>query len=99
MLRQTTFVLALVVVLVLAPLTFLYAYRAGGPSAQHLTGAVLLSLLPVLLLFAVVMLAARALYRGGAGRRYKLIATLADLRDRGAITEDEFQREKARLLR
>jgi ATP-dependent Zn protease len=61
--------------------------------------SVLLSLLPVVLLIALVFLAAAAFTRARGPGRYEQLALLADLRDRGAITEEEFQREKRKLLR
>jgi hypothetical protein len=63
-------------------------------------GYVLLGYLPLLLLLgALILLAARVLARARTPQRYELLARLGDLRDRGVITEDEFQREKRRLLR
>lgn len=39
------------------------------------------------------------LRRSATPDRYASLGRLADLRDRGVFTEDEFQREKRRLLR
>lgn len=62
--------------------------------------SVLLSFLPLLLLMALIFLAAAVLARSRAPqRRYELLARLGDLKARGVITEEEFQREKRRLLR
>ena len=60
--------------------------------------SILLSLLPLLVIVALVLLAAYAFARARAPERYETLARLADLRDRGAIDEEEFQREKRRIL-
>ncbi|TMC70008.1 MAG: SHOCT domain-containing protein [Chloroflexi bacterium] len=62
-------------------------------------GVVVLSLLPLLLLVALIVLAAAVLVRARSPQRFDMLARLGDLRDRGVITEEEFQREKRRLLR
>jgi len=72
-------------------------YDQSSPSLG-LWGSVLLSLLPLLLLIALVLLASRAFTRGRSGDRYDALRRAADLRDRGVLTEEEFQREKKRLL-
>lgn len=59
----------------------------------------LLGLLPLLVLVALVLLGATALTRSRAPHRYDALSRLADLRDRGVVTEEEFQREKRRLLK
>ena len=61
--------------------------------------SVLLALLPILLLAALVLFAAYVFARSRRGDAYEQLARIADLRDRGVLTEDEFQREKRRLLR
>ena len=61
--------------------------------------SVFLSLLPLLLVVALILLAASALARARGPQRYELLARLGDLKDRSVITEEEFQREKRRLLR
>jgi ATP-dependent Zn protease len=61
--------------------------------------SILLSLLPLLLIVALVLLAAYAFARARAPDPYEALARLADLRDRGAINDEEFQAEKRRLLR
>lgn len=61
--------------------------------------SILLSLWPLLLLVALILLAASAFARSRVPQRYELLARLGDLKDRGVITEEEFQREKRRLLR
>jgi ATP-dependent Zn protease len=66
---------------------------AVGPAV-----AVLVGLLPLLVLIALVLLLARAFGRTRRTNRYDQLARLADLRDRSAITEEEFQREKARIF-
>jgi|SRR5438132_865278 len=60
--------------------------------------SILLSLLPLLLILVLVLLGAYAFTRARAPERYETLARLADLRDRGAINEEEFQREKRRIL-
>jgi hypothetical protein len=61
--------------------------------------SILISLLPLLVLLALVLVAAVAFARARAPQRYELLARLGELRDRGVITDEEFQREKRRLLR
>jgi hypothetical protein len=105
--RVTALRLALVAVLVvLVGIGSLYAYRAQVPGAQmpdspQAIGNVLI-LLPLLALIALNFLAAstfsRSAGRSPGLRRVDALAKLADLRDRGALTENEFQREKQRLL-
>jgi ATP-dependent Zn protease len=56
------------------------------------------ALFPLLLLIALVVLAAAAFARARAPDPYERLARLADLRDRNVITEDEFQREKRKIL-
>jgi ATP-dependent Zn protease len=58
----------------------------------------LLALTPLLLLIALVVFAAYAFARARAPDPYERLARLADLRDRNVITEDEFQREKRKVL-
>lgn len=64
-----------------------------------LAAPILVSLLPLLLLLVLILALASLLNRGRAGRRYEDLARIADLRDRAVLTEEEFQREKRRLLR
>ena len=61
--------------------------------------SIFLSVLPLLSLVALILFAAWALARSRRPQRYELLARLGDLKDRGLITEDEFQKEKRRLLR
>jgi putative oligomerization/nucleic acid binding protein/FtsH-like protein len=61
--------------------------------------SILLSVLPLLLLVVLILIAASAFARSRGPQRYELLARLGDLKDRGVITEEEFQREKRRLLR
>jgi hypothetical protein len=61
--------------------------------------SIFLSFLPLLLVVALILLAASVLARARGPQRYELLARLGDLKDRGVITEEEFQREKRRLLR
>jgi putative oligomerization/nucleic acid binding protein/FtsH-like protein len=68
-------------------------------SEVSVLSSILLSVLPLLLLVALILFAASAFARSRAPQRYELLARLGDLKDRGVITEEEFQREKRRLLR
>ena len=61
--------------------------------------AILLTLLLPIFLVVLIVLAAMKMSRSAVGRRADVLKRLADLRDRGALTEEEFQREKARVLR
>jgi hypothetical protein len=61
--------------------------------------SIFLSILPLLLLVALILLAASAFARSRGPQRYELLARLGDLKARGVITEEEFQREKRRVLR
>ena len=54
--------------------------------------------LPILALVTLILVAASIISRGSRRRRYESLARIADLRDRRVLTEDEFQREKRRLL-
>jgi uncharacterized membrane protein len=80
----------------------LYAYRPQGPGSpmQPMFGvmAAVMWLLPIVLLVVLVLLAARSVSGSRTGDRYEALARLADLRDRGVLGEDEFQREKRRIL-
>ena len=55
--------------------------------------------LPLFILIALIVLAASLFSRSSRTHRYDALSRLADLRDRNAITEEEFQKEKRRLLR
>ena len=70
-----------------------------GSSDFSVVGSIFLGVLPLLLLVALIFLAASAFARSRGPQRYELLARLGDLKDRGVITEEEFQREKRRLLR
>ncbi len=89
------------VLVVLVGIGSLYAYRAQSPDSPPFVGVVL-ALLPLFALIALILVAAwafsRSVSRSSGPRRVEALAKLADLRDRGALTEDEFQREKQRLL-
>jgi putative oligomerization/nucleic acid binding protein len=54
--------------------------------------------LPILALVTLLLVTASIISRGSRRRRYESLARVADLRDRGVLTEDEFQREKRKLL-
>ena len=60
--------------------------------------SIALSLLPLVLLAVLIVLAARALARALARDPYERLARIADLRDRGVLTEEEFQCEKRKLV-
>lgn len=78
--------------------------RFGGSDAIDLATlagmfvAVLGVLLPILALVTLILVTASIISRGSRRRRYESSARLADLRDRGALTDDEFRREKQKLL-
>ncbi len=74
-----------------------WRYEQSSPGFG-LALAALLSSVPLLVLIALILLAASAFSRARAPHRYELLARLADLRDRGALSEEEFQREKRRVL-
>jgi hypothetical protein len=61
--------------------------------------SILVSILPLLLLVVLIFHAASAFARSRRPQRYELLARLGDLKDRGVVTEEEFEREKRRLLR
>jgi uncharacterized membrane protein len=61
--------------------------------------SVVIGLLPLVLLIALVILAAVAFARARAPDPYERLARIADLRDRAVLTEEEFQREKSKILR
>jgi hypothetical protein len=62
----------------------------------------LITFLPISLLALLVLVLARRLSGGERkvqnASRYEWLARIADLHDRGVLTEEEFQREKKRLL-
>ncbi len=67
------------------------------PFGQTLAGA-LLALLPLLFVVVIVLFAAYTFARARAPDPYERLARLADLRDRAVLTEEEFQREKRKIL-
>jgi ATP-dependent Zn protease len=71
----------------------------GGPDIAGFFVRLIVTLLPILVLIGLVLLAASAFTRSRAPQRYEALSRLADLRDRGVLSEEEFQREKRRLLR
>jgi ATP-dependent Zn protease len=73
--------------------------RFSQTSPDFSVASSIVSVLPLLLLVVLILLAAWALARSRTPQRYELLARLGDLKDRGVITEEEFQREKRRLLR
>ena len=78
--------------------------RFGGSEAldpgalASMLVAVLGVVLPVLVLVTLILVTASIISRGSRHRRYESLARIADLRDRGVLTDDEFQREKRKLL-
>ena len=73
--------------------------NSGSPGVAGFFVTLIVTLLPILLLVALVLLAASAFTRSRAPQRYEALARIADLRDRGVLSEEEFQREKHRLLK
>ena len=71
----------------------------GGPAAAPFVLSVLVGLLPLLVIIALILLAAKAFASSRAPERYEALSRVADLRDRGVLTEEEFQREKRRILK
>jgi uncharacterized membrane protein len=61
--------------------------------------SVVIGLLPLVFLIALVVIAAVAFARARAPDPYERLARIADLRDRAVLTEEEFQREKSKILR
>jgi len=55
-------------------------------------------LIPLLLLAVLVVLTAWAFARGRVQDRYVALSRVADLRERGVLSEEELQREKRRIL-
>ena len=74
-------------------------FSNGGPAGPPLVFSLLVGLLPLLVIVALILLAAKAFANSRAPERYEALSRVADLRDRGVITEEEFQREKRRILR
>jgi len=72
-------------------------YESSGPFADW--SPLILGLLPILVIVALLLAAIAVISRSGAGDRHEQLARIADLRDRGVLTEQEFQREKGRLMR
>jgi ATP-dependent Zn protease len=72
--------------------------RQGGGPPEFALFPVLVGLLPLLVLVVLVLLAAK-LATGRVGDPYERLERIANLRDRGVLSEDEFQREKRRLLK
>ena len=72
--------------------------RFGGATPAN-ANPVFVVLLPLLFLAFPLVYFANAAARGRGPQRYEALARLAELRDRGALTEEEFAREKRRLLK
>ena len=61
--------------------------------------SVFLSLVPLLFFLALIATAGYLMLRGRRASRLARVERLAIMRERGVLTEDEFEREKGRLLR
>ena len=74
--------------------------RFGGSEALDpgALASMLVAVLGVLVLVTLILVTASIISRGSRHRRYESLARIADLRDRGVLTDDEFQREKRKLL-
>jgi len=72
--------------------------QSGQPAALNIVLSVLLSLLPLILIVLFIVLVTVGLLRARSPSDYDRLARAADLRDRGVLTEDEFQREKRKIL-
>ena len=72
--------------------------RVSSGPAPNPAPVILLIILPLLVLALPLLFIASAAARARRPQRYEALSRLADLRDRKAITEDEFLREKRRLL-
>lgn len=70
-------------------------YSSGSPPNS---GLPIVYLLPTLILIFPLLYLARSM-RARSPLPYEALSRLADLRDRGVITEDEFLREKRRILK
>lgn len=71
-------------------------FSSGSPPNS---GLAIVYLLPVLFFLAFPLLYVARSWRARSSPPYEALSRLADLRDRGILTEDEFLREKRRLLR
>ena len=61
-------------------------------------GSVLLGLLPLMLFLVLPVALVSVLVRSRGDDKFAQLERIANLRDRGVLSEDEFQREKRRLL-
>ena len=80
------------------PAHLIELHFASG-AAPNPTFGYLYGLLPILIAAVVVLFSASQFARARAPQRYEALSRLADLRDRGVLTEDEFLREKRRYLK
>lgn len=71
--------------------------RPAGP--PFVAVSVLVALLPLLVIVALILLAAKAFASSRAPERYEALSRVAGLRDRSVLTEEEFRREKRRILK
>ena len=72
--------------------------RLGSGPAPNQGPVVLFVFLPLLIL-ALPLLYIASAARAQRPQHYEALSRLADLRDRGVVTEEEFQREKRRHLK
>jgi len=70
---------------------------ASGPAPNQ--GPVVLFVILPLLVLALPLLYIASATRAQRPQHYEALSRLADLRDRGVVTEEEFKREKRRLLK
>lgn len=71
---------------------------SSGPQ-PNATPLILLVILPLLVLALPLLFVVSVAARARRPQRYEALSRLADLRDRGVVTEDEFLREKRRILK
>ena len=88
-------VAALIIVL---PFGLLYAYRNQTPGTLPVF-PVGLAVLSVAVTFLIPALVIWALVRARAPDPYERLERIANLRDRGVLSEEEFQREKQRVIK
>jgi ATP-dependent Zn protease len=73
--------------------------ESAGPEFGPPLLAFLVAFLPLLFLLLLVILGARIIAASRAPDPYERLERIANLRDRGVLSEEEFQREKRRLLK
>ena len=73
--------------------------ESAGPEFAPPLFGLLAASLPLLFLVLLVILGARIIAASRAPDPYERLERIANLRDRGVLSEEEFQREKRRLLK